>query len=195
MSFGGCWEWDRQKAEHKLIWSDVIYLIDKKTTYHHAPISTLVPVGANVWPYRKGADSKRRIRAMYNGMVPYHFAYIKFYTTKEGYGPFALVAGKTNLENPDFDFFTDIASTTKRGDKAKRFLKGWDPEDPKNPKDHRDSVGSWYCQMVLAVWDAAWNDEQEKDEFMEYSPRWSKQDQEARKVEGGIKNLLGLFSS
>lgn len=185
MSFEGCWEWDRQKAEHKLTWSDVIYLIGKKTTYHHAPISTLVPVvGEKVWPDQKDAPS--RIRAMYNGMVPYHFAYIKFYTTKEGYGPFALVAGKTNLGSPDFEFSFKITTSTPDGDQAKQFL--------------IRTGGSWYCQGVLAVWEDGQKLEGQKDKegikVEEGDQRLSRPEtRRAKAVETKIRDLLELFSS
>lgn len=199
MSFESCWEWDQQKAEHKLTWSDVIYLIGKETTYHHAPISTLVPLvpaGANVWPAQKDAPS--RIRVMYNKMIPYHFAYIKFYTTKEGYGPFALVAGKTNLGAPDFYFDLSeieederpleeiLADTKRRANKAKQFLL----------KTH----GDWYCQGVLAVWEDGQKLEGQEDEdgikVEERDGRLSSPEtRRAKDVEANIRSRLKLFSS
>lgn len=170
----------QRKADHKLTLGEVVYLLDQEKKYYYKLIPTFVPFDANAWPYGKGAAAQRCIRAIHEEKVPYHFTYIKFYKTKKGYGPFALVAGKTNLRNPDFDFSTDITSSTDRGDQARRFLSpsAW-------------AGYGWHCPCVLAVWSKA----QDHKEDMLPSRVWSDQDRRARAVEKEIQKLLGLFSS
>lgn len=196
---------EQHKAEHKLTWGEVIYLIDQEKKYYYRPIPTFVPCKESAWSNGEGAEIQRCIRAMYKEKVPYHFAYIKFYKTKEGYGPFALVAGKSNLgcerkpENPDFDFDLSmkkddrpleeiLEDKNKRRDKAKQFLL------------HTEST--WYCQDVLAIWTDGLllTGQEDKDEngrkVEEEDSRHGSQARKAeRDVEKPLQDLLGLFSS
>lgn len=171
-----------------LTWGEVTYLLDLNG-YRHRFIDTFVPIGHISWPPRKkgfsGTEAKEKILLDHGKVIPYHFAYIKFYTTKEGYGPFALVAGKTNLGNPDFNFSLEITSTTKDGDLGRRFL--------------LRTGGSWYCQGVLAVWKKGQKLKGRKDKDgikVEEANPWSGPEvRRAEAVETKIRDLLELFSS
>lgn len=159
--------------------------------YHCDPIDTLVKPGKSTWKESgyKQAVAQQEIYNMNKRKIPYHFAYIKFYITKEGYGPFALVAGKTNLGGPDFYFDLSktkkderpleeiLADKRKRGDKAKQFLL------------HTD--GHWYTQEVLVVW----QDGQALDKIETENQRFGRQARWAETVEADIGGLFGLFKS
>lgn len=164
-------------------------LLDK-CGYRHKPMDTLVAEGKTTWKesgYKSEEVAQAEICKTNKGEVPYHFAYIKFYNEK-GKGPYALVAGKTNLGAPDFSFVikeVDVKSGDEKlffaemgKDKAKAFL----GEEKKER--------SWYCQMVLAVWP---KDQKEFGEPDEENKRGM--ENLAFSVEADISGLFGLYFS
>lgn len=174
--------------------------LEDKEKYHADEIETLVRNSgwsekdcAYTWDASglTAVEARKKIHKQYRKKIPYHFAYIKFYTIESAEGtqdPFALVAGKTNLgpkgENPDFEFSLKIES--KKGDRAKRFLLDHD--------GHR-----WSCPMVLAIWRDGQKREGEKDTNdcpVEEQDRLNGPEAIlAERVESDIGGLLGLFSS
>lgn len=168
-------EYCKHREDHTFTSGQVIELLEK-CGYHYKIINTLVAPGQHTWAEGIGqATAIARIRETYEGVIPFYFAYIKFY--EQGGRRFALVAGKTNLFDPDFYFGKKCA--TKRGDEAKKVLNehGWD----------------WYCQQVLAVWEPG----QELWEGPEdiANRKHGPQAKRALNVEAKVRELFGLFSS
>lgn len=175
-----------RKKEKRLTWGDVTYLLERDG-YCHRFVYTFVPVGQSCWSRKpnKGKSPQEKIFACHHDKIPGHFAYIKFYKTARGEGPFALVAGKTNLGNPDFDFRLHLVESDGKSleemskDWAKHFL--------------LRTEGSWYCQGVLAVWKTdqkLWSRPEDIDQRKQ-GPQYER----AKEVEGEVQKLLGLFSS
>lgn len=159
---------------------DILAFFDKEPGYHCKFIYTMVAPGKRTWKasgWKTESAAKTMIYAMYHKKIPHHFAYIKFYKKDKDQGPFALVAGKTNLGNPDFDFSIDGTSKTKRGDKARRHLK--------------NHTYDWEPLEVLVVW----KDGQAMGRKDGENQRWGKQSRLALEVESEIKRHFGLFSS
>lgn len=165
---------------------EVAYLLER-CGYAYQFIDTLVEAGKHTWQ-ESGLNQKTaadKIYNLYREKVPYYFAYIKFYQGNAG--TYALVAGKTKLDAPDFYFLLDdkqpksedgkklnIAELGK--DKAKVFLL----------ENHCD----WYCQKVLAVWT------KEQEKFSKFSDTERERAENlALSVESNIAGLFGLFSS
>lgn len=176
-------EFLKRRLSHQIDWDTIEKNKDrlKDLGYKTMPLETGIDEDHLSWERGKGEQCKRTIRNNYGDRVPFHFVYIKFYVgiDKKQY---ALVAGKTNLKNPDFDFrpmgSMDADGTGKdvdyiRANKAKVWLK---------------EMGlMWYTPKVLAVW----KDSQSKEE----SPRFSREENFALSIEADIGGLLGLFSS
>lgn len=156
----------------------------KECGYRPEWFDTRIPSDSDHWENARDAIEEIALDAK-NLKIPYHFAYIKFYE-KDG-TQYALVAGKTNLEDPDFHFISkneeiegereEIAQMGKN--KAKVWLKkhGY----------------KWHCQHVLIVWQEGQSLEplEKEGEDKGHSPeaRW------AKTVESDIGGLLGLFFS
>lgn len=181
-----------ERRESRTFTCEEVVCLVRERGYHCKPINTLVAEGKSTWKesgYKNEGAAQKEIRDTNKEEIPYHFAYVKFYTTKEGYGPFALVAGKTNLGGPDFYFDLSkikkderpleeiLADKRKRGDKAKQFLL------------HTD--GYWYTQEVLVVWQDGQALEKIETENQRFGPeaRW------AETVEADIGGFFGLFKS
>lgn len=154
----------------------------RKCGYRCEWIDTLVDPDKSTWVEsscggQKAAQSE--ICKRNKGKIPYHFAYIKFYRIENGKGPYALVAGKTNLGDPDFGFEviegTDekliIAEMGK--DKAKGFV------------GEKDKGRKWYTHRVLVVWHKDQELPEESDKAANF----------ALTVEADIGGLFGLFYS
>lgn len=168
------------------------YLLEK-CGYRCKFIDTLLHDGQTKWPSRKGADAKRDIHKKYKEEIPFQFAYIKFYEVHEEEEEekhlYALVAGKTNLGDPDFSFETirdkDKDLNEAASDNAKVFL--------------GEKVYSWHCQKVLAVWKKGQRLEGQPDEngtnVEDEDKRHGPQARRAVAVERDIGGLLGLWGS
>lgn len=180
-----------KRLESRAFTREEVKCLVRKRGYHCEPIDTLVAEGKSTWKesgYKQDV-AQQKIYNKNKRKIPYHFAYIKFYTTKEGYGPFALVAGKTNLGGPDFYFDLSktkkderpleeiLADKKKRKDKAKQFLL------------HTD--GHWYTQEVLVVWQEGQALGKIETENQRFGPeaRW------AETVEADIGGFFDLFKS
>lgn len=169
-------EYCKRKESQTFTWDQVIELLERYG-YNHKTIHTLVDPGQCTWlasGFKNENAAKNKIREMYEGEIPFHFAYIKFYE-RDGQR-FAIVAGKTNLDRPDFEFTKEITATTEEGDQAKRIL-----SDP------------WYCQRVLAVWETGQELWRMPDDVDLRIP--GPQAKRALAVETKIKDLFGLLSS
>lgn len=169
-----------ERRESKRFTQGEVADILKKCGYCYKFMNTLVSPRECKWEYGKGAASQKVIRKEYEGKIPYHFAYIKFY--EEDGEQFALVAGKTNFGTLDFDFSLKITSSTEKGDQARCFLR-----DKKRTKEGC----TWYCQKVLAVWKEGQALERKDEESQRYGP----QAIEAEEVERDIGGLFGLWGS
>lgn len=154
----------------------------RKCGYQCKWTNTLVDPDKSTWVESSCGSqtaAQNQIRKRNKGKIPYHFAYIKFYRLENGKGPYALVAGKTNLGDHDFDFEviegTDekliIAEMGK--DKAKAFV----GEKAKGRK--------WHTHRVLVVWHKDQKMSEESDEAANF----------ALTVEADIGGLFGLFKS
>lgn len=162
---------------------EVVYLLEK-CGYCYKFMDTLVAPGKCTWKesgWSLQADAQAEIYRRNKEQVPYHFAYIKFYKRKADGGLFALVAGKTNLFNPDFGFEKiendDRELDEAAADNAKVFL------------TRNDCF--WYCQGVLAVWQKG----QTLDEIEAESRANGPQARKAKAVERDIGGLFGLWGS
>lgn len=175
--------WDEflQKRKAKSFAAEDIREILDQLGYHFEWLDTQVTTG-HTWKESGLTKSaaQEKIRETTEALkIPYQFTYIKFYKTKGGHGPFALVAGKTNLGNPDFDFNIwerkgePVAIEEMGKNKARAWL--------------CCNECDWYCRRVLVVWD--------EKQAREESHRWSPQANWALTVEADICGLFGLFSS
>lgn len=192
-------EYCKHREDHTFTWEQVVELLDRYG-YRHKTIHTLVDPGQDTWlasDFKSQEGALKKIREMYEGEIPFYFTYIKFYKSADGSGPFALVAGKSNLgdethpENPDFEFEIHSCKKSssgdcqgcqrKRKDKAKRWLGC--PDHP----------GEWYAPRVLAVWETGqelWRNPGDVNLRVQ-----SPQARHALAVEEKIRDLFGLFKS
>lgn len=167
-----------------------IYILEKYG-FSCKLIDTLLQDKQTEWS--NGEEAKRRIHKKYKEEIPFQFAYIKFYEVyeekEEEKHLYALVAGKTNLGNPDFGFKTirdkDRDLNEAASDNAKVFL---------GEKEY-----FWHCQKVLAVWKKGQRLEGQPDEngtnVEDENKLHGPQARRAMAIERDIGGLLGLWGS
>lgn len=165
----------------------VEYLL-RKCGYRYKLIDTLVKPGKSTWKesgYESEEAAQKEIRDTNEGKIPYHFAYIKFYKVKNRKGPYALVAGKTNLGAPDFYFV--LKGKSVRGKEKKLVIAEMGKDKAKAFLEEEHEGRKWYSHRVLVVW----SKDQEELEKCDVE----KEINLALSVEADIGGLFGLFYS